>query len=740
MKYFRDILFVLRELWLIALFNLLAVYAFFSSSQGQDVLLCLVEDWSKALWATYLSLLIALIFWSISTYFTTKFIIMMTDNSSTTLPQFRIAFRKKIQRFLVQLSLHLPSIIMICGFLRLFSSNKELGSAIYFIIIGLLVINIITFFSLRSCLNSKNHSSLAKFFQIFTHEFDVLTGYFSPIRISIPKKDGRNKELFFKEYINQLSSSDIQNVKIEHLKIEGDYHEEGDRNYVMVRRKYIYYFKLFNWYYLLLLLSLAIIIWGSFIANPKSAYTIGSTAIICLAFGIWQIVYLGIHILERYRPFSFSIPYRFVVFIWLLFCTYFNWDHPVKVVSTSGYVDSRPFLNEHFKKWLTQMKDSTTINYNGKRRIPVFFIAAEGGALRSGAFTATTLAKIQEKYGQFNDHLFIMSGVSGGAVGLAYNYTLQKQVSNSNPSKWTKDFFSKDMLAYVTVKMVLSEVAGYFLPLYIEKFDRAVALDQAMEMAYKESRGGENFFQKPFLSNPANLRFPALFLNTTEVETGNQCYISNVRIKYKDTFDQSFFKPRDILSNINGHIKFSTAVNFSSRFPLVSPSACLFFKKNCKDYKRHYVDGGYFENSASYTLLKILKYLEKSEPEAFDRIIPVVIQFNFGDDNEPIDVKNGNSWFNEFADPIIAIYKVRSSKTDLSRLELREFLNKYSQPNYIAVNNIIEERNLPMNWVLSYKSINRLNNSVDTLIHHNTIVKMKSLSLLNYYLNDKNKL
>src|SRR5512133_1556722 len=75
-----DILVTLRGLWLLLLFDLLAIFAFLVAPQGTDVLLCIAEDvahpiQTNAGWGTLLWLLVTLIFWSVAAEFCSRLII-----------------------------------------------------------------------------------------------------------------------------------------------------------------------------------------------------------------------------------------------------------------------------------------------------------------------------------------------------------------------------------------------------------------------------------------------------------------------------------------------------------------------------------------------------------------------------------------------------------------------------------------------------------------------------------------
>ena len=60
-----------------------------------------------------------------------------------------------------------------------------------------------------------------------------------------------------------------------------------------------------------------------------------------------------------------------------------------------------------------------------KRPVPIVFVATAGGGSRAAYWTATVLGTLEDKTRrEFSDHLFAISGVSGGSLGAAIFRTL----------------------------------------------------------------------------------------------------------------------------------------------------------------------------------------------------------------------------------------------------------------------------------------------------------------------------
>ncbi|MEP6514533.1 MAG: hypothetical protein ABJA79_11730, partial [Parafilimonas sp.] len=171
---------------------------------------------------------------------------------------------------------------------------------------------------------------------------------------------------------------------------------------------------------------------------------IGSPGLVCLSFGCWLGLYTGLLYLDsRYRK-KVHISIRWLLLFWFFIVSYINNDHPVRTNKDAGFSNTRPSLSEHFSEWIkfhksldkneiSWVKDTAKIIADSAKSIsdstkskedslyyPVFFITAEGGALRTGAFTAMLLARLQDTFPAFKNNIYAFSTVSGGSVGISF--------------------------------------------------------------------------------------------------------------------------------------------------------------------------------------------------------------------------------------------------------------------------------------------------------------------------------
>ncbi|WP_315814415.1 hypothetical protein [Paraflavitalea speifideaquila] len=210
-----------------------------------------------------------------------------------------------------------------------------------------------------------------------------------------------------------------------------------------------------------------------------------------------------------------------------------------------------------------------------------------------------------------------------GSVGISY-FNAAAYLSNpddlrqeSSFSELSKTFFTQDYLSPVIGKMFYAEVLQLFIPFHINILDRSVALEQSWEEGFEKviKPNGRNIFSADFRSLYLNTSkiHPAIFINTTEAESGYQCWLTNIKMTDSPIVEA---EKRDLMNyKIRGGINYSTMINFSSRFPLFSPAGTLIQDKG---KKFHYIDGGYVENTGCGTMLEVLRALEPTFKDLAD--------------------------------------------------------------------------------------------------------------------------
>jgi hypothetical protein len=623
----------------------------------------------------------------------------MTDNSGHSLSIERIELRKLIQEKLANCFLYYPSALVLTAFVKAFFQNlSDIGTSWWILstIIFLIALLVLLLRNLYQTNRPRINGRL--FFWMHLSKAEIfwtskLFGIFNNYRVDLHKAD---TAIFEGDLPRETVLPNGSIIPSAFVLVEGPVELPGNKQvHVWIYRIPIsYYRNLITQLMALCILSTVIILFFSFASIPIYQ-GIGAIALICFSFASWQVLYTLVHFLDKAQPIpKINLTFRLLVLIWLCFCSYINNDHPTRwIEKEKSQIGQTP--SEHFKSWIADISTS-----NNKEQIPVFFITSEGGALRTGAFTAMLLAKLQDSFPDFKKHIYCYSGVSGGSLGLQFFQSIPDNFKKLNAEK-AKEFFATDYLSPVTGKLVFGEILNYFIPYHIPSFDRAIALENAWELSWQPL--AENF------DHQIGSTKPAIFINTVESETGLPSVWSNI------LFDSSIplASSRDLRNKFRLSIPYSTAINLGTRFPLVSPAGMIYWVRNNGDSIRlHYIDGGYFENKGQETILEMMQSLHL---ENYPRVKPYVLQFNFSQD----DTTNVNIRFaNELRDIINGIENTRYARVNLGSEALKKYMhNNFDTQQIINLNLDISVKKLPMNWLLSQTAMNRVDNYTDSLMH-----------------------
>jgi hypothetical protein len=737
-----DFLFVMRGMAMFLFLNLLGFVFFVSLTQGTDLLTSIMEDSKESYFGTITWVVLGVFFWSVVAEFGARYSMNVTDNSGKTLTDERVEWRKLLQTFFARFFLFLPPLTMIIGFTKAAIANynfrisgffqpwKDVGLTIFiFICLFILIYHLYVetkwidsvgrlFRFLRLSKSGEEDDEKKwqkKLYGIYKDYIFMFPEAALPKNMPQAKQVMRATDEMSEEekavlYFPQSEKVPYRNrvpAKFTIIRFERPGPDDMWCRWVY-RVPFSFFPRLHRQVAVISLTAIALILTVSVL--PIGMYKdIGSPGLVTFAFAAWLGVYIGLLFLDHSRPFTFNPPWRVLLFVWLIICSVINNDHPVRKKSDDiNAADSRPALNAHFNQWAAKHPNDSII----------VFVCAEGGALRTGAFSSLVLSKIQDMDSSFKDKIFAFSSVSGGSLGigyfnaLAYFNTHEQLIRDAGYySNKTKDFFSRDHLAPLMGKMFYGDVINLFSPRMISAFDRAGALERSWENGYEYNAAyndNPNIFASDYYTvyNPHDSVFyPAWFINTEEVETGLQGWVTNV-----DARNLPFGRSRDVLKKVEGSIRYSTAINFSTRFPLFSPAGALDYQLN----RYHYVDGGYVENYGAQTMVEVLRELAKNE--TFRKYRPYVMMIQFGNDmyTRPGKVK----FANELTEVVTGIYGTRAGRGKYAKRDLVSFVDSL-RGRFVDVPLDINTAKVPMNWVLSDTSLNRLDDYCNRIVRSN---------------------
>lgn len=367
-----------------------------------------------------------------------------------------------------------------------------------------------------------------------------------------------------------------------------------------------------------LLLSNISVPWRMFIGAP-TALMCGFTFMVGLAF-------LLSALLSRTSPVLFRVVWVFVAAV--LLTTPLGHEPlrllPAPPAIAAAQPTSRLPPSAHFAEWLRARPGVL----NDSRPYPVFFVAAKGGGVRAAYWTATLLAGLEERYPGFTDHVYAISGVSGGSVGGAIYAAMYRDLPAAGergcaPLKPERVHGLRPCTAYVfqwdLLGPALSGLLLNDLPFGWRGVRRAGSLEEGLEYAWAATMETRRF-EEPFgaLWEGRPFSVPSLILNTTSADNGRRIVVSNLMAAGQITAEP------DVEAIVGRPLRLSTAAFLSARFPLISPLA-TFDSPAGEQYRL--ADGGYFDNSGLASTASLLRSVlpVTSAGEFANRIRPIVL-------------------------------------------------------------------------------------------------------------------
>lgn len=479
-------------------------------------------------------------------------------------------------------------------------------------------------------------------------------------------------------------------------------------------------FKLFNAFS-----AVAIVLYFIGIFNLHMALNMGPFTIALQAIGV-LVGFLGmisvVSIISR-------INLHILLFIAIFVLGRIQEPHYVRLSQSTNSKDlpfrHRPAFGEYFNRWTALRKDSI----ESKTTYPVYFVLADGGASRSGYWTANVLSRLEDQTnGYFSDHLLCLSGASGGSVGngtfLALLMHQQELPHRTDRLEMAAHHFLKtDFLSFALARMLGPDIYKPLVPLAMRQLDdRAGALENAMENGAPNSAFLNHKLEDNFSQYIPNLRathmLPVICINTTRMQDGQPAVVSNVLL------NSSYSQRVDVLNLLDSgkDMRLSTAVVLGARFPYISPAGRI--------GNQYFVDGGYFDNSGAGVVHEMLLQLEdmmhdtlKANPNHYWSHLRFYVVHTQNSPYGTIPMKPVDPMVNDLAAPIKTMLGAYGTQTDVNNNRLTKYLEQLYQDqptHYIPINLYRHHDSLtfPMNWSISHYMLLRINERLysDTLL------------------------
>ncbi|MGZ5913869.1 MAG: hypothetical protein ACXWJU_00880 [Hyphomicrobium sp.] len=400
------------------------------------------------------------------------------------------------------------------------------------------------------------------------------------------------------------------------------------------------------------------------LAPPGVAQSIGVVAIFALFLIVLVVVLSNLLLLGD----RLGIPliWLLVVAAFILNTSNLNDNHKIELMRHKRDADATVDVGRSFGQWFHARADRD-FYAKSNEPYPVFIVAAAGGGAYAAHYTATFLARMQDSCANFAQHVFAISGVSGGSIGASLFAGLAKLKARNQPyvgcnlnsgdryfERRTQKFFEEDFLSPVMAAALFPDLLQRFLPFPIGLFDRSRALDGSIESAWhdmiedavKEDASAKAIpspFERPFLDlwTPARAdeAVPALIINTTEVANGYRIVMSPIGTGVPANKQWSKIARLHSLlppakdAGFESDVKLSTAAGMSARFPWVLPAATVETGPDRKPMRL--VDGGYVESSGVDSASQLLKALKvavdrtKDTPDAINAKFYLVVLMGY---------------------------------------------------------------------------------------------------------------
>jgi hypothetical protein len=242
-------------------------------------------------------------------------------------------------------------------------------------------------------------------------------------------------------------------------------------------------------------------------------------------------------------------------------------------------------------------------------------VAAAGGGIQAGAWTARVLYGLDESLGHtLRSRVALLSSVSGGSMGTLYYGAYQGERSEEDSLHHAAQQALKPSLDEVGTSLVGRDIFGV-IGLRLRP-DRGAALEDTWERRLppgvspnsRTLRGWSEAVRDFARGDRRDRPFPAFLFNSTVVETGKPIVFATTQFptsayRHKDADGHSEYPTVESASTIlrlsdsdswagDIGIKAATAARLSAAFPYVSPAATL---DHASVEQYHLVDGGYYD-------------------------------------------------------------------------------------------------------------------------------------------------
>jgi predicted acylesterase/phospholipase RssA len=516
-------------------------------------------------------------------------------------------------------------------------------------------------------------------------------------------------------------------------------------NITLRERGFFYVFNIFS--------IIALVFYFMNIFNMQFAMSSGAMVIVLLSLGVLGGFFAVVSIFSIIH----KISYHFLLLLAVFILGKTREPHYARLApaqdTTTNLATIKPNLTQYFLAWASQRKQQIQKG----AEYPMLFMLADGGASRSGYWAATAMGRLEDgTRGKFSQHLFCLSGTSGGGVGHAVFFALlhnRDKMQGRSYEKEAKNYLKTDFLSYTLARMLGPDFFRPLIPFNLKNIDdRAGALETTLEKGADTSTLLNNkmdvLFKQLVPDIKNRITVPVLCINTTRMQDGRPGVISNLDLRVKSEKYNvplgTFGKRLDVLDFIDHEkdIRLSTASIMGARFPYVSPAGRINEKTSDTTTTSHYfVDGGYFDNSGAGVVHEMIIGIQNIRDSLKNRARDTA--YNYLDKlkfyvihitNSPLGppaIEPVNSIVNDLFSPVKTLVGAYGTQTDVNDSRLKMYLKLLDTPRYDQrrfYKNIDLYRaglppgsKFPMNWVISKYYLHKMDSLLVTSTQLNNL-------------------
>ncbi len=238
---------------------------------------------------------------------------------------------------------------------------------------------------------------------------------------------------------------------------------------------------------------------------------------------------------------------------------------------------------------LENWKKKNQLKY-GEKKPPIYFLNCSGGGLRSALWSLKSMSYLDSvTHGKLYDHIMLITGSSGGMVGISYFRELKLrelkggQKINANHAF---DSMGSDILNPIAVSLITNDLFIRYQYFQYGGYKYVKDRAYAFELELNENTGHvldktvDDYTQDEFKANT-----PMMILSPTIANDGRKLLISASPVSYLTKNSLPNISGKVLTENIsfshllkNNHpkqLRFATALRMSSTFPYVMPAVTL---------------------------------------------------------------------------------------------------------------------------------------------------------------------